>query len=695
MNTDGLRVAVSDRATIAAAAEPLTADNLTAIVARDLTQPTDVAQQTAHRADGETFCAIFPDAFYVAQRGREFINRDAAELDQEKKVRLLSAGFHSMMGYFRDDQPLMELMLTPDQQSELNGLWEELDFITSAPIRQHAGFIWYERAESRFLITEEFDFARSEDRDSTSAAKLQQLAEVYLAKAERIGASEVILQAVREHFENTNRNIRWLEQARQLAEPQHVAALHQLAAQAYRRPLSSAETASLSEFYRLLRERDGLTHEDAVRDTFISLLMSPYFCYRGLPAEPTTSSSQKLSEAVKLSEAATSSEAAETEQASEAVDTAEVAGPVQEQPRADDIPALQRRQPLSDYELASRLSYFLWSSMPDEDLLAAAAAGRLQQQDELLAQTRRMLSDARVARWATEFGGQWLDFRQFQQHNSVDRARFPTFDDTLRSSMFQEPIRFLTHLIQHDQSLLDGLYGRYTWVNQPLAQHYGLATEWESLTGSNSPSPDTWLRIDDAARVGRGGLLPMSVFLTKNSPGLRTSPVKRGYWVVKQVLGERIPPPPPNVPELPSDEAKLGDLTLRELLAQHRAHPSCAGCHEKFDSMGLVFEGFGPVGESRKLDLGGKPVQQQATWPDGSSGEGVAALRDYIREHREADYVDNFCRKLLAYALGRTLLISDEQLIADMQAALKAHAYRPSVVFEVIVTSPQFTHRRS
>src|SRR5439155_23394504 len=169
-----------------------------------------------------------------------------------------------------------------------------------------------------------------------------------------------------------------------------------------------------------------------------------------------------------------------------------------------------------------------------------------------------------------------------------DRERFTTFTNDLRQAMFEEPIRFILDVMRENRSALDFLYGDYTFVNPALAKHYGMP----EVPGG----PDHWVRVDDAARYGRGGVLPMSVFLTKNAPGLRTSPVKRGYWVVKTVLGERIPPPPAVVPELPRDEAKL-DLPLRELLAKHREDPSCASCHSRFDSMGLVMEGFGLVGE--------------------------------------------------------------------------------------------------
>jgi Protein of unknown function (DUF1588)/Protein of unknown function (DUF1585) len=186
----------------------------------------------------------------------------------------------------------------------------------------------------------------------------------------------------------------------------------------------------------------------------------------------------------------------------------------------------------------------------------------------------------------------------------------------------------------------------------------------------------------------------MAVFLTKNSPGLRTSPVKRGYWVVRRLLGENIPAPPPNVPDLPSDEAKLGDVTLRQALARHRADKSCAGCHERFDAIGLAYEGYGPVGEFRTIDLGGKPVDVRATFPGGGEGNGVEGLRAYLEERRGGEFVDNFCRKLLAYALGRSILPSDDEVIESMRSRLAANGDRFGSLVESIVTSPQFLNKR-
>jgi hypothetical protein len=323
--------------------------------------------------------------------------------------------------------------------------------------------------------------------------------------------------------------------------------------------------------------------------------------------------------------------------------------------------------------------------MPDEELLAHAGAGDLQSPEVLIAQARRMLKDDRASGLALEFAGNWLDFRRFDENNTVDRERFPSFNNDLREAMFQEPVRFIEDVFRNNGSVLDLLYGKHTFVNAILARHYGMP----DVVGDS----DRWVRVDDARQYGRGGLLPMSVFLTQNAPGLRTSPVKRGYWVVRRVLGETIPPPPANVPELPHDEAKL-DLPLREMLARHRESPSCASCHARFDSLGLAFEGYGPIGEKRSHDLAGHPVDSRAIFPGGFQGAGFDGVLDYIRQHRQKDFLDNLSRKLLAFALGRSLQLSDEPEIERMQTKLVANGYRFTPLVETIVSSPQFLNQR-
>jgi hypothetical protein len=239
--------------------------------------------------------------------------------------------------------------------------------------------------------------------------------------------------------------------------------------------------------------------------------------------------------------------------------------------------------------------------------------------------------------------------------------------------------------LQNNRSVLDLIYGDYTFVNPVLARHYGMP--------QSAGDETAWVRVDNAGRYNRGGLLPMAVFLTQSSPGLRTSPVKRGYWIVRRVLGETIPPPPPVVPELPSDEAK-SDLPLPQMLAQHRANPVCASCHARFDSFGLAFEGYGPVGERRSSDLAGRLIEAVAEFSGGSRGEGLAGVQNYVREHRQNDYLDNLSRKMLAYALSRSLLLSDEEVVEQAEANLKKNDYQFGSLIETIVTSAQFLNRR-
>jgi hypothetical protein len=205
---------------------------------------------------------------------------------------------------------------------------------------------------------------------------------------------------------------------------------------------------------------------------------------------------------------------------------------------------------------------------------------------------------------------------------------------------------------------------------------------------------DQWVRVDKAGRYQRGGLLPMAVFLTQTSPGQRTSPVKRGYWIARNVLGQHIPAPPPDVPAIPSDEADLGSLTLAQTMARHRADPNCASCHATFDFFGLAFEAYGPVGERRERDLGGRVVDPATEFPDGVRRSGVAGILEYVRASRQQDVVDNLVRRLTSYALGRGVILSDRTLLGQMQAALRANGYRFSSAVETLVTSPQFLMKR-
>ena len=582
-------------------------------------------QRARYEAAWARFCSVFPDMFYKESRGRNYFKTGRDE------GRYLSAGFHNVMGYFRDDQALYELLLDEKQQAALDRMWRAMDFVASINIRTYVEFAKLGTRGTRDDFKDgEPEVREIEVEEIISESRIGKLEAEYLEVAK--SGSAVALQAVRDFFDQANKSIRWVKQARSDAEPGHLQALYDFAARAYRRPLSPADRADLLSFYREARERYSLDHESAIREAIVLVLTSPNFSYR-----------------------------------------------------ADLVQTRGAIQPLSDFDLASRLSYFLWSSMPDQELLRHAAAGDLRRPEVIKAQARRMLQDPRSRALAVEFGGNWLDFRDFEQIGTVDRERFPAFSDELRNAMFEEPIRFLLDVFRQNRPILDFLYARDTFVNPALARHYGIPPP----KGDDS----TWVRVPDADRYNRGGLLPMAAFLTKNAPGLRTSPVKRGYWVAKNLLGDQIPPPPPVVPELPADEAKM-DLPLPQMLERHRANPSCAACHARFDSFGLAFEKFDPVGTLRTHDLAGRTVDARATFPGGVEGEGLEGIRQFIRGHRQDHFVRGFTSKLLAYALGRSLALSDELLIRDIAGKLAANGYRFETVIDSIVTSRQFLNKR-
>jgi hypothetical protein len=594
--------------------------------------------RTRYEESFARFANVFPDAFYIQERGKFFPDNSA------DAGRLLSAGYHSVMGFWRDDTPLVELILDEKGKEELDRLWTEFDFSANHTARTFIQFYFNQAGEVQGGGAEA-GLPRPVGRNVTDSSVIAEIRDQYVALANASG-NAIAAAWMPQHFNRIDATLRSLEKMRAAAEPVQVEALTRFAARAYRRPLTKAERDGVLVYYQKLRKQSGLSHEEAMRDSIASILISPVFLYR-----------------IDLRNSTTGSPA-----------VAAPAGAI----------------PLSGYELASRLSYFLWSSMPDQELLDHAAAGDLSRPDVLIAQARRMLRDPRSRGLATEFAASWLDSRHFETFNSVDRERFPAFTNELRQAMFEEPVRFFEDLIRHNRSVLDLLYGNYTFVNPVLARHYGIP----GVTGqAGKGKDDDWVRVDDAGRYERGGLLPMAVFLTQASPGLRTSPVKRGFWVVRRLLGDVIPPPPARVPELPQDEAKT-DAPLREVLAQHRSDPLCAACHARFDVFGLALESYGPVGEARTRDLAGRAIDASATFPGGFEGAGFRGVQTYIKQKRQQDFLDNLSRKLLSYALSRSLQLSDDPVVEKMTTRMSANGYRFGALVETIVTSQQFLNKR-
>ena len=328
--------------------------------------------------------------------------------------------------------------------------------------------------------------------------------------------------------------------------------------------------------------------------------------------------------------------------------------------------------PVTDLELATRLSYFLWSSLPDEELRAAAQSGRLTDDQVLLAQTRRMLKDPRTRRLAIQFACQWLHVRDFDMHDGKNEKLYPEFA-ALRHDMYQETVGFLEDMFRNDGSILGLLAADHTFLNESLARHYGI----EGLKGIQ------WQRVDGVQARGRGGILGMATFLASQSGASRTSPILRGNWVYETLLGERLPRPPAGVPQLP--ETVPSGLTARQLIEHHTSVAACARCHAKIDPYGFALEQYDAIGRLRP-----QAVDTKTTLVDGKMIQGIDGLRDYLTKDRRDDVIRQFCRKLLGYGLGREVQLSDEPLLAVMENKLDESDYRFRTAIETIVLSKQF-----
>ena len=306
-----------------------------------------------------------------------------------------------------------------------------------------------------------------------------------------------------------------------------------------------------------------------------------------------------------------------------------------------------------------------------------------------------MSRDPRVRRLATEFACQWLHIYDFDTHDEKSEATFPTFNG-LRGAMYEESIRFFMDLVQRDGSVLELLDADHTFLNEDLAKHYGIP--WESsrqtpsADGTRSvPATNEWRRVEGVKQHGRGGILGMASTLSKQSGASRTSPILRGNWVSEVLLHEKLPKPPKGVPQLP-DVVPAG-LTERQLIEKHSSITACAKCHARIDPFGFSLENFDGIGRSRAVVQ--PPIDTRTKLLDGTEINGLDGLRSYLLTTRRDDFVRQFCRKLLGYALGRAVELSDEPLLDEMQVRLKANDYRMGVAIEAVVQSPQFTKIRT
>jgi len=336
---------------------------------------------------------------------------------------------------------------------------------------------------------------------------------------------------------------------------------------------------------------------------------------------------------------------------------------------------------LDAYELASRLSYFLWSSMPDDALLAAAADGSLLQADTLEAQVRRMVRDPKARALAEQFTSQWLGTKTLHTTAHPDRQKFPRFDDALRDAMAAEPIEFLASLLADNASSLRLLDADYTFANAALAGLYGLT----NVTSTNL------VRVALPDRT-RGGVTGMAAVLTQTSYPLRTSPVLRGKWILEEVLGTPPPPPPPLVATLPADDRVKEGLTFRQRLEEHRKNPNCAACHSRLDPLGFALENFDPIGAWRDR-VAEEPVDARGVLTNGDPVNGPIQLKDALLVRKNL-FIRHLTEKLMAYALGRGLEHYDVATVKDITKRVAADDYRLNALILEIVKSYPFQWRR-
>lgn len=338
---------------------------------------------------------------------------------------------------------------------------------------------------------------------------------------------------------------------------------------------------------------------------------------------------------------------------------------------------------ISPFELATRLSYFLWASMPDRRLFKLADEGKLQDPAVLAAEVDRMLDDPRSETLSRHFAGQWLGFDELREVAEPDEKRFPTFTPSLRMAMYRESVEFFNHMIRGNRPVSDLLQADYTFVNEELARHYGLP----GIAGDK-------MRQVQLSDPNRGGVIGHASILTVTSMPLRTSPVKRGKWILDNLLGTPPPPPPPDAGVLPADDKSSEGLSFRKQLEIHRTKPSCAGCHEKIDPLGFGLENFDAIGRWRVKDANGQPVDSLATLPGDISFSTPAELKKLLASSDEL-FLRNLSRKLLGYSLGRPLEYYDEAVVSDLVGTLRKDDLRIRPLIHAIVRSKPFQYRSS
>ncbi|MEE2641031.1 MAG: DUF1592 domain-containing protein [Planctomycetota bacterium] len=562
---------------------------LTAILESDL--PEEVVQLSAHLASSSPAEQIASQPLSLSQHSaaqstvrrafQSFRKLFPAALCYQKIVPIDEVVTLTL--FYREDQPLVDLFLSDSEKRELDALWRELIFVSEEPLKKVVA------------LEQLYQFATQDRPDLVVEFKTL--------------------------FDPTRQRADAFLKRRQDAEKIHVRRSLELAARAWRRPLSQAEEKGLEEFYRSLREQE-LDHGSSIRLLLTRILASPAFLYRREKSNPGNGHS-----------------------------------------------------PVSQLELASRLSYFLWSSTPDTQLIQKAEKGLLGDPVVLNAEAERMLKSPKIRRLAIEFACQWLHLRNFDQNNDKNEKRFPEFA-SLKKDMYEETVVFFENMFRRNESVLDIIDADYSYANKRLVQHYGL--EGVSIHAGRS---DGW------KSAGRGGVLGMASFLASQSGASRTSPILRGNWISETLLGEKLPRPPPDVPQLPEDVPS--GLTARQLIEKHSELPQCAKCHARIDPYGFALENFDPLGRHRKTK-----VNTRVQLVDGTEVDGLAGLKKYLLTSRKRDFVRQFCRKLLGYSLGREVQLSDQPLLDRMLENLEKDDYRVHSAIRTILGSQPFRNVR-
>ena len=409
--------------------------------------------------------------------------------------------------------------------------------------------------------------------------------------------------------------------------------LNHFLARAFRRPITAAAVTPYLELFHTA-QREGHTFEESIFSTLRAALVSPLFLFRSEP-----------------------------------------------------VNRLGIQRPLDAYALASRLSYFLWGSMPDEFLTDVAASGKLNNAEVLKQLVGRMLRNDRSLVFAERFTGQWLHTRELSADKAPDAKLFPDYtrDEELRSDIRLQPALFFREMLIRNRPVLDLLDSTHTVATGKLEKHFGLKLP----LNKDARSQPQWVELPEGSN--RGGLLGMPAVLAVSSYPYRTSPVLRGVWILEALLGTPPPPPPADVPALPESGTGAAAATLRERLAQHRANAVCASCHSRIDGLGFALENYGVLGQWRDTDAG-KPIDNAGELADGTHFKGPRELRETLLVRKDV-FVRNLTSKLLGYALGRSLTLQDGCTVDAIVKRVRENSYSSQSLIQEIVLSAPFRYQ--